>query len=128
MANCTPIVLAVTDGNGNAQSAAIPPPYLSPIDINAAGGFPLSIVAATAGMIVRVYRMFLVVGGATTLTFDDGATALPGKIVVSEPNEVITLDQGLLPWYQTAIGDALNLASSANVQLTGAIWVNLNAT
>lgn len=128
MANVTPIAVSILDGNGNPQSLAMPPPYLTPIAVNAASGFPLNLVAATSGMIVRVYRVLLVVGGATTLTFEDGSTPLGGGIVVSEPNEIIALDPSLLPWFQTAAGDALNLASSSNVQITGTVWVNLNAT
>ena len=127
MPNITPLTIALTDANGGPQSVAVPPGYLAPVQVNAAAGFPLPIVAATPGMIVRVYRAFLVVGGATTITFRDGAALYP-QIVVAEPNETIMLDPQLFPWFQTSIGDALNLDSTNNVQITGAVWVNLNAT
>ncbi len=128
MANITPITVVITDANGNPQSIAVPPPYLSPVQINLSSGFPLQLVAGVAGQIVRCYRLFLVVGGVTTLSFVDGFATLYPQIAVNEPNEIVTLDPQLFPWFQGSLGNAFSLNSSANVQLTGAAWVNLNPT
>jgi hypothetical protein len=117
----------VVDGDGNQQNFPVPPPLLAPVEINANSGFPLTLVAATAGMIIRVYRMFLTIDAATVLTFQDGATNLVPEFK-PQAGEQITLDPQLFPWFQTTIGDALKLNSSNAVQITGAVWVNLNPT
>jgi hypothetical protein len=126
MANCTPIIQVIEDGNGNPQNIPVPPPLLSPIAVNTNAAGALALVGATAGMIVRVYRVLLYAAAATTLTFDDGSTGLPGAIAFNGADKVL-LDLELLPWFQTAVGDALNLNNGSAVQITGAVWVNLNA-
>lgn len=124
---CTPLTQSLIDGSGNDYDVAVPPLDLTPIGINASGGFPLTLQAATAGMLVRVYRLFLVADGATTLTFMDGATNLIPQLKLAAGEQVV-LDVNLLPWWQGSVNTDFKLNSSAAVQLTGAAWINLNAT
>jgi hypothetical protein len=127
MTDCTPITQEVIDGEGDTSQFPIPPPALSPIAINASSGFPLTLQAATAGNLTRLYRLFLVVDGATELTFYDGATAL-APVLKCAAGEQLVLDQSLFPWFQGSVNTDFKMDSSNAVQLTGAAWINLNAT
>jgi hypothetical protein len=129
MADCTPITQIVVDGDGTTSNFPIPPPSLTPIDVNASSVFPLTLQAATAGTLTRVYRIYLTVSGPCTLVFDDGGTALPGKIEMQGAGNV-TLDQGLFPWWQGSVDTdfKLNLIAPGSVTVEGAVWINLNPT
>lgn len=85
-----------------------------------------TLVAAAAGQLINVVRLFLVVGGATNLTFKDGTggTALSGPIPMTA-NGSITLDIPTvsIPWFSTSNPvNNLVLNSSAAVQVSGTLW------
>lgn len=129
MADCTPITQIVVDGDGTTSNFPIPPPSLTPIDVNASTGFPLVLQAATAGMLTRVYRLYLTVTAPCTLAFEDGGAALPGKIDMPAGGNV-TLDQGMFPWWQGSVNMdfKLNVIAAGAISIEGAVWINLNPT
>lgn len=125
MGNITPITMPVTAGDGSPQNLPVPPPYLAPVQVNFASGYPQQLVAATPGSLTRLYRVFLVADGATTLTFCDGA-AVCFTWKAEAPGDTLTLDPGIWAWAQGSLDTAFNLNSSNNVQITGTVWTNLN--
>lgn len=124
MANCTPVTMAVLDANGNPQNMPVPPPLLVPIQINASGGFPVTLEGASAGNICRLYRLFVVADGDTTISFLDGATGLFSIKMIA--GETVTLDPQIFPWAQGTVNTDFKLQSTNAVQLTGCAWINLN--
>ena len=99
---------------------------LAPSVVNGSGS-SIAGVAASAGQVIRVYKMFLVVGGATNITFEDGSTALCGPLPLLA-NESIVLDIDGTPWFTTTSGNAFNIANSGSVQVSGTIYYMLNNT
>ena len=80
------------------------------------------IVAAVAGQIIQVYRIFLITTTAITLTFKDGAgTTLTGGLPLAA-NGAITLDHSGDPWFVTTAGNAFILNQSGTSQISGAVW------
>ena|ERR1700722_15262717 len=78
-------------------------------------------VAAVAGQVVRVYKLFLVAAGATNITFEDGANAISGPIALAA-NEAIVLDIDGTPWFTTSSGNAFNIANSGTVAIGGVVY------
>ncbi|HEY2070723.1 MAG TPA: hypothetical protein VGG48_14295 [Rhizomicrobium sp.] len=128
MSTCTPYTVAIVDGTGDDAQFPAPPPALSPVDINAASGFPLVPFPATAGKFTRIYRLVLTADGPTTITFRDGAAALPGTVKIAAAGETVVLDPGIFPYWQGSVNTDFKLDSSSAVQLTGAIWGFVNAS
>lgn len=96
-------------------------PYLK-IDFSGSGDNTLkSLVALNR---INVHRIWLVVGGATNLTFKDGATALTGAVPMSS-NGGLTFDLSGEPWFVTTIGNAFIVGSSNAVQVSGGLWYTL---
>lgn len=130
MADCTPLQQTLIDGDGNEYQVAVPPLSLTPIDIDAETVFPLTLQAAVAGMLTRLYRVYLTVSAACTIGFVDGASEV-GPRIVCQPGEVIILDQGIIPWAQGSPDTDFKintLVTSGSVTITGTVWINLNAT
>ena len=98
---------------------------LAAVNFSASGDNTL--VAAVAGKLIQLVRIFVVVAAATNLTFKDGTggTALSGPIPMAA-NGSITLDIAPVtdfPWYSTSnVANNLVLNSSAAVQVSGTIW------
>ena len=113
MANAGQVSFAAIAGGDKALSSAV---------INfAASGDNTVIAAGGTGKVNRVYRLFLVVGGATNITFKRGATALSGPIPLPA-NGAITLDFEAEPWFECADNEAFLINSSAAVQVSGTIY------
>lgn len=127
MADCTAFTYKATDGSGSNVNFPALPPLLTPVDINASAGFPLTIFHATAGMFVRIYRINLVADAATIITFKDGAAALPFEIKMAA-GEIASADVSIFPWWQGSVNQDFTLNVSVACQLTGAIWGFLNAS
>ncbi|MGH6887998.1 MAG: hypothetical protein ACREHF_02175 [Rhizomicrobium sp.] len=127
MADCTPLQQTLIDGTGTQYDVAVPPLDLAPIAINTSSGGLSTLQAATAGNLTRLFRLFLVADGATTITFYDGATALVPALKLAA-GEQLVLDQSLFPWFQGSLDTDFKMNSSNAVQLTGAAWINLNPT
>ena len=81
----------------------------------------LPAVAGVTGQIIRVYKLFLVVGGTTTLTFQDGSTGLSGGLPMVV-NGSIVLDMDGQPWFKTSSGNAFNISNSGNLQVSGTVY------
>ena len=80
------------------------------------------IIAAVAGQIIQVYRIFFITTTAITLTFKDGASnALTGALPLAA-NGAITLDHSGDPWFVTTAGNAFILNQSGTSQVSGAVW------
>ena len=79
-------------------------------------------VASISGQIIRVYKLFLVVGGVTNLTFQDGTTALSGALPFVA-NSSIALNMDGNPWFTTTAGNAFNIGNSGSgVQVSGTVY------
>ena len=77
--------------------------------------------AAISGMVIRVYKMFLVVGGITNITFEDGSNAISGPLALLA-NEAIVLDIDGTPWFTTTNGNGFTIANSGSVQVSGVVY------
>jgi hypothetical protein len=79
-------------------------------------------VAAISGQIIRVYKLFLMTGGITNLTFQDGTTALSGALPFVA-NGSIALNMDGNPWFTTSAGNAFNIGNSgSSIQVSGIIY------
>jgi hypothetical protein len=87
---------------------------------NSAGG-DITLVPPAPTLITRIYRLALVVAGATSLTFKDGANLLSGAMALTA-NGSIVLDLSGLPWYKTSPGNAMIVNSSNAVLVAGTVW------
>lgn len=93
-------------------------PYLSRASINFATSGDNTIVAAdTNSNRIVVYRIWLVVGGTTNLTFKDNLTS-PAAVPLAT-NEGVTFDVSGEPWFITDPNTAFKINSSVAVQVSG---------
>lgn len=97
--------------SGNSLSFAI-------VSSSATG---IAAIAGITGQIIRVYKLFLVVGGATNLTFQNGSTNLSGALPMTT-NGSIVLDMDGQAWFQTSQGNAFNINNSGNLQVSGTVY------
>lgn len=90
--------------------------------INFSGSGDNTLVTAAAGKYIQVVQLFLVVGGATNLTFKDGQNSLSGPLPMLA-NGSIVLDASVVPWFLTTdVVNNLILNSSNAVQVSGAVY------
>ena len=95
--------------------------------INWAVGGDSTIITGVVGQVIRVYRYFLVVGGATNITYKDQTIALTGPVPLAA-NEAMVFTFDTKPWYTCAVGDNFVINSSNAVQVSGrAYYTQLNA-
>ena len=98
---------------------------LGHVIVNSAASGALAITAASAGTFARIYRVILVTGGATTITFQDtGPNAISAPFAFSGAGSLV-LDEQISgdPWFQaTTAGLGLQLNNSAAVQVSADIW------
>lgn len=93
---------------------------LRDIDFNLLGGNVL--VSGVAKKKVSVYRLFLMVGGDTNLTFQDGVSVNLSGALPLLANGTIALDLSNVPWFQTSFGNDFVLNSTASVQVSGTLY------
>lgn len=92
----------------------------APVTFAASGDNTL--VAAVAGKVIKLVRIFVVAAAATNLTFKDGAVALSGALPMTA-NGSVTLDLSDSPWFSTSsVSNNLILNSSAAVQVSGTVY------
>lgn len=102
--------------NTNAGAAALTSSVLS----FSASGDNIAITRAVGT--IKVYRLILVVGAASNLTFKNGAgTSLSGAIPLVA-NEAIVLTFDGEPWYTTTGTNNFIINSSSAVQVSGTIY------
>lgn len=95
-------------------------PVLSVAYNSSASGDTIA-VPAVAGKKLEIYRVIVVVTGATTLTFKDGAgTSLTGPMDIGALGSII-LDPTSLPWFETSAGNDFIINSSAATKVAGKI-------
>jgi len=90
-----------------------------PINFSASG--VNLVIAGIAGQIIRVFRMIVVVGGSTSLTFQNGSSSLTGPIPLAT-NEAIVLTLDTAPWFLMSLGNPWQINSSNAVQVSGAAY------
>jgi hypothetical protein len=89
--------------------------------INFSGSGNNTIIPGIPGQIIRVFRFWLVVGGATNLTFFDGTKAKTGPVpLIQSEAMVFTFDTK--PWFLMSVGNDFIINSSAGVQVSGAAY------
>lgn len=89
--------------------------------INFANGADNTIVAGVSGQGIYVYKYFLVVSNALTLTFKDGSTGLTGPISLAA-NEAMVFTFDTRPWYSTTLGNDFIINASNGSQVSGRVY------
>lgn len=102
---------------GNIQTAGV----IKNAAISFAGAGDNIVVAAVASQIVHVYRLFFIVGGATNITFKDGAGIFLTGAMPFLANGYMVLDPTDCPWLETSAGNVFIINSSNAVQVSGAL-------
>lgn len=97
-----------------------------PVEVALAAGSN-QLVAAVPGQVIRVYRALLSIDGGDTIKFQSNATDLTGPLVLTGGGSVTLLPSGV-PWFSTAVGEALNVdALAGGVTLGGIIGYTQSA-
>lgn len=92
-------------------------PHLERVAINFSSSGSNQIIAANATKRIIIHRIWLVVAGATNLTFVDNLSS-PAAIPMAA-NGGITFDATGEPWFITDKNTAFSINSSAAVQVSG---------
>lgn len=90
---------------------------LNRVSINFSASGDQTIISADATRRIIIYRLWLVVAGATALTFKD-SLASPAAISLAA-NEGITFDASGEPWFATNVNQAFIINSSLAVGVGG---------
>ncbi len=101
--------------------------FLQAVVVDNSGGGNIAAPAGINGEIIRVYRIMLVLGGTTNITFQDGSTALSGPMPMLA-NGSFFLPMDGTPHYTTSAGNAFNINSSAAVEVAGTVWFTILPT
>lgn len=92
----------------------------APIALAASG----TVVAGVAGKRIRVFGVALVGLLGTGVKFQSNATDLTGVLSFAA-NGGMTWNAGSSPWFQTAIGEALNINMSVATTVGGVVTYDL---
>ena len=95
---------------------------LNQIAINSAAGGDIIISPAVVQASTKLYRLLLLCGGATNITFKDGSTPLSGPLPMLA-NGSIVLDFSGDPWYVGSLDTNFIITSDNAVQVSGTAWV-----
>ncbi len=115
-----PLPIAAGTGIMYRQDGAVLTPAFAAV--SAAGNGDNTLVAAVAGLQIRVVALFLWAAGTVTVTVQDGAsgTALIGAVpMLAQTGFVLPFNQ--VGWCQTSAGNLLNLHLSTGVSVAGAL-------
>lgn len=90
--------------------------------IDAASSGNNTLISAVAGKKIRVLALFLVAAGTVNVRFESGAngTALTGQMNLVA-NTGFALNFNPEGWFETSIGDLLNMELSAAISADGAL-------
>lgn len=96
------------------------------VDVSGAGDH--IIVAGVVGKTIRVFKLFLVLGGDTMLTFKDGATEFDGPLSMLASGAIV-FDEPRPPrhWFKTSDGNDFIINLSNAVQLSGRVYYTQSA-
>jgi len=89
--------------------------------VSAAAAGDNVLIAGSGSTVVRVYRVLLVFGGATTAVIKSGSTALTGTMSFQQGGTMV-LDFDDEPWFTGGAGQAIRLTLGSAVQVSGRIW------
>jgi len=89
--------------------------------VSAATSGDRTIIAASAGKTVRIYKCFIVSAASVALTFKDGATAMTGAVSLIAGNPLI-MPYDDFPWFSCSTGNAFVIGLSGAVQISGRIY------
>ena len=92
----------------------------APISTSGAGAQTL--ITAVASMKIQVFKLWLVVAAATDLQFRSNASNLSGVAPMIANGALVLDDVGPAPWFETAVGEAFVMNSSAAVNIGGQVW------
>ena len=101
--------------------------FLQSVIVSSGAGGNIAAPAGQNGVIIRIYRVMLVLGGITNITFQDGSTALSGAMPMLA-NGSFFLPMDGYPHFTTLAGNAFNINSSAAVQVSGTVWFTILPT
>lgn len=88
----------------------------------------VTVVAATAGKRCRVYRMIAVADAAATLTVKRGSTALTGAMAFAANSGLVLEPPATwVPWFVTAVNEALVISRGSACALAGEVLYSLEA-
>lgn len=94
--------------------------HLQGVAINFGSAVDNVIVPAVTGQGIYIYKYFLVVSAAITLTFKDGVagTALTGPISLTG-NEAMVFTFDTRPWFEISLNNAFVINASNSSQVSG---------
>lgn len=110
------IVVAI---NGLANKSVTPLDGMTEAVIDTASSGANTIIAAVAGKVIKVYKLWLIVTAPVTITFKNGTTNLTGAQNYSAAGEGLFLDFDLVPWFSCSTGSAFNMTLGSSVQVSG---------
>jgi hypothetical protein len=96
--------------------------FLLELPINFTASGDNLIIPGTVGLIIRVYRYFLIVRAATDLTMKDGAAILETGPLPLTANEAMVFTFDTKPWFTLSLGNAFIINSSVGTQVSGRIY------
>lgn len=110
------LIIGTRDGSG----------ILLPSVVNSSAA-TITAIAAVTGQIIRVYKMFLVLSGVSTVTLQDGnGNALSGPMSMLANGSITFMHDGQ-PWFVTAAGASFQIANSGSVQISGTLYYTQTA-
>lgn len=89
--------------------------------ISTASSGALTAIAAVTGKVIQVYKIILVAAGTTTVTMQDGATALTGAMSMAVGIPLILSFDGN-PWFTTTAGNAFEISNGSAIQISGIVY------
>lgn len=97
-------------------------------DLNFAASGDNTLIALSAGAIIRVYQLLLIGNAAVNVIFKHGATAFNGfAFPLVAAGSAIVLDHTGQPWFTTLPGEAFIVNLSGAVQATGQVYYTIGA-
>jgi hypothetical protein len=122
IANVTASGALQVDPSGVTQPATVQPraATLTNAAVSFSGSGDNTVVAAVSAKTTKVYRLFLVSAGNTTITIKDGSTSLTGAMTLYAGGS-LCLDFSSEPWFTGSTNTALIINSSSAVQVSGSI-------
>jgi len=98
------------------------PAYLTQTAVTFATSGSNTLVTGVTGQIVRIYRMYLTAATSTTLTFNDGSTAVSGAMNLAANGQINMDYMGGEPLYTCSKGNSFTATNLSPVQISGTIW------
>lgn len=106
-------------GHGIVPTTSPHPLSTLAIDFSTTGAN--TVISATAGQTIRVFKIFFVANAQTDITIKDGSTALTGAMSMGA-NGGFTLDYDKIAWFVTSAGAAFVLSQSGTAQVSGRVY------